>query len=478
MDIETETRAGETETRASAAPPAASGGWPRWQRVAFRFALVYYLLCAFPAPLSALVGTIADVSEVLGADVKGAPWSWLQTALGLPEEGWKLVTSWMDRHGLAPYDVIHQPTGSSDTGHDFARMLAILALSCAATAVWSLWPRAGRSYPRLGRCLHLVVRFDLAFTLFGYGFEKFYGGQFGELTLTRLTQEIGDTWPMTMVGTFLQASKPYELFGGTGEVLSGLLLFHPRTALLGAGLATAVMTQVCALNWLCGVPVKVFSAHLLLYAVLLLLPFRHRLWALLANTNAPPVDLRVTTTPRARRVLTALGFAWVLAALVTTHVQGMTPSPWVKMTEKSPLYGLWVVESMQLDGVDVPVGDATRWRDFAVDAGNMAWAREATGTRYWFEFRWDEAAGTAQVKQRGDSAEAVTWTSECGSTTTKVDPPLLLRNEERGKKVDGQRRTLVLKGEWRGRQLELRTVEKIFRLKTGFRLRQELPDFW
>jgi hypothetical protein len=36
----------------------------------------------------------------------------------------------------------------------------------------------------------------------------------------------------------------------------------------------------------------------------------------------------------------------------------------------------------------------------------------------------------------------------------------------------------VLKGEWRGRQLELRTVEKIFRLQTGFRLRQELPDFW
>ena len=26
--------------------------------------------------------------------------------------------------------------------------------------------------------------------------------------------------------------------------------------------------------------------------------------------------------------------------------------------------------------------------------------------------------------------------------------------------------------------LELHTVEKVFRLQTGFRLRQELPDFW
>lgn len=58
------------------------------------------------------------------------------------------------------------------------------------------------------------------------------------------------------------------------------------------------------------------------------------------------------------------------------------------------------------------------------------------------------------------------------------DPPLLLRNEQRGKKVDGERCTLVLTGKWQGKQLELHTVQKIFRLQTGFRLRQELPDFW
>ena len=71
----------------------------------------------------------------------------------------------------------------------------------------------------LGRWLHLVVRFNLAFTLLSYGTAKLYGGQFGELSLNRLTQEIGDTWPMTMVGTFMQGSKPYELFGGLGEAV-------------------------------------------------------------------------------------------------------------------------------------------------------------------------------------------------------------------------------------------------------------------
>lgn len=48
----------------------------------------------------------------------------------------------------------------------------------------------------------------------------------------------------------------------------------------------------------------------------------------------------------------------------------------------------------------------------------------------------------------------------------------------RGKKIDGTRRSLVLNGAWQGKQLELRTVEKVFRLQTGFGLRQELPDSW
>ena len=109
--------------------------------------------------------------------------------------------------------------------------------------------------------------------MLGYGFAKFYGGQFGELSLHRLTQEIGDTWPMTMVGTFMQASKPYELFGGACEVLGGLLLFHRRTALLGACVSIGTLANICALNWLYGVPVKQYSAHLLLYGIGLLAPF-------------------------------------------------------------------------------------------------------------------------------------------------------------------------------------------------------------
>jgi hypothetical protein len=459
-------------------PPAEPKPWPRWQLYAFRYVLLYFVLYSFPGPIGALLRTIDDGFELAGATKKsplrecvGAPLAWI-------DQGWDRLTTTMADLGVAPYEVIHQQTGSGDTGAAYAQLLFIAVVSLAGALIWSSFGRA-RGYPRLGRWLHLVVRVELAFTLFGYGFAKFYGGQFGVMSLSRLTQEIGDTWPMTMVGTFMQGSKPYELFGGACEVLGGLLLFHRRTALLGAFVAIGTMTNVCALNWLYGVPVKQYSTHLLLYGVGLLAPFAPQLSAVFVrNLPSQPVDLRVVTGVRASRWLLGLGVAWVATYVVVTHLGSMLPQPWRKNRERSALYGLWTVESMALDGKEVPTSDATRWRDFAVDLGSMAWTRELTGKRRLFEFKWDEAAGTAQVKERNAAGDAATWTCERGTKLVKGDPPILLRNEERGKPVDVERRSLVLKGRLDGHDLELHTVEKVFRLNTGFRLRQELPDFW
>jgi hypothetical protein len=429
--------------------------------------------------MGALLQTVTSGLDLVGLDTEKAPWSWIGAPLAWVDTAWQWLTDRMAALGFAPYEVIHQPTGSGDTGHDCARLLIIILVSLIGALIWS-WIATARGYPRLGRWLHLVVRFDLAFTLFGYGFAKFYHDQFGEMTLNRLTQEIGDTWPMTMVGTFMQGSRPYLLFGGACEVLGGLLLFHRRTALLGACVAIGTMTNVCALNWLYGVPVKLYSAHLLFYGVGLLAPFLPQLSAVfIHNRPSQPVDLRVVTGERAGRALLGLGFAWVAAFVVTTHMQGIKPKPWLAGLERSTLYGLWTIESMSLDGKEVAISDATRWRDFAIDRGPVAWTRELTGKRHDFDFKWDEAAGTATVRERDAGArDATTWTCERGTKVVKGDPPLLLHNEDRGKQVDVKRRSLVLKGKWDGHDLELHAVEKVFRLQTGFRLRQELPDFW
>ena len=485
----------------ASAPAAASDRWPLWHRFAFRYLLLHYLLYALPRPFDALLGTLSGLCRWVATEFQ-QPWlneapfrwagKWAMELSKVEAKVWQPLTTWMDQHGLTPYEVIHQRTGSGDTGHDVARLLAIVAAALAGALLWMLLQRGDRGHPRLGRWLHLMVRFDLAFWMFSYGFAKFYGGQFGDLSLMRLTQEIGDTTPMGMVGTFMQASKPYELFSGAGEVLGGLLLFHRATAALGACVTIAVMTNVCALNWLCGVPVKLFSAHLLLYAVFLLAPFCGRLRALfLTNQPSAPVDLRVVRVRWAGWLLQLVGWSWVLGSLWLTHVQGRGERPWMKGREKPSLYGVWLVDKMLLDGQEVAATDVHRWRFLAIDRGTMVWARDVSGQRQFFDCTWDPATGNAQVKPRvmapatgtasasaPASRPAETWTCTTGTKVVPVDVPLLIRNEDRGRKVDGTRRTLVVKGRLGGQDLELHTVEKVFRLQTGFRLRQELPDGW
>ncbi len=477
------------EPSASLTAPMPAAPWPFWQRFAFRFLLVYYVLYAFPRPLSNLLGSVAGAIQSIGAElgaeagkwIRQAPLSWpgqWESELYQVERARRGVTTWLDERGLAPYEVIHQPTGSGDTGHDIVLCLVHLAAAALLAILWSVVRRRPCGYPGLGRWLHLVVRFDLAFWMLSYGSSKLYGSQFGELSLTRLTQEIGDTWPMSMVGTFMQAFPPYEVLGGIGEVLGGLLLFHRRTALLGALLTLVVMGNVCALNWLCGVPVKLFSLHLWLYALFLLAPWRHALVALLLkNRGSQPVHLRVPVWRWLRWPVVLGGWTWVLSALVLLHLEKVGPKPWLQGQEKSELYGVWLVERMVLDGVEVPVSDASRWRFFAIDRGTRAWTRDAAGKQLEFEFTWDPATSVAKVKKSSLLAFASPWTIVQGTKTVPVDRPLV-RNRDRGKKVDGERRSLVLTGSWGGKQLELHTVEKRFRLQAGFRLRQELPDFW
>jgi hypothetical protein len=277
-------------TRVTAAVPEVpldgARPWPRWQRVVFRYLLCHCLLYSLPRPFSVLIADLADGVRFLQ---KRLDWSWLHSepmgwprtatdALmeketppdqppdpGIVEEWWYSLTTWMSENGLTPAQVHVQHTGSGDTAHDWTRLMVIVVVSTLLTLVWSSVSRA-RGYPRLGRWLHLFARWDLALWMLFYGLIKFYGGQFGAPSLWQLGTEVADKSPMGMVWTFMGCSRPYEWFSGIGEVAGGLLLFHHRTALLGCLVTIAVMTNVCALNWLYDVPVKLFSLHLLLYA--------------------------------------------------------------------------------------------------------------------------------------------------------------------------------------------------------------------
>ncbi len=466
--------------------------WPRWQQIGFRYLLCHALLYAFPMPVAAWFHTLAQglsclanrlelpllregvftwprtVASALGGDPQGG-------ASGMIEQAWQAITTWLHGSGLTPIAVVHQPTGSGDTGHEWVKLGCIVVLAAAITLAWSLLAKASRGYPRLGRWLHLYARWYLAFVLLSYGLHKVYGGQFGELDPMRLTQEVGDKSGMGMVWLFMAASRPYELFGAFGEVAAGLLLLHRRTALLGCLVAIVVMANVCALNWLYDVPVKLFSTHLLAFAVFLLAPYAGRLWALLV-TNRPsaPVDLAVVHRAWLAWLLAIFGWSWAVAHLVETHVTSTREVAAREARQPRPaLSGVWDVERMVWDGVESPAGDAASWRQFGIDRG-FAFARGAGGQPTWFRYAEDLAAGTVSLTPAA-GGEPATLRCERGRKIVKeqtVDPPTMERYMER---VDVERATLVLRGTLGNRQLELHLVQRSHPLQRGFRFVQELP---
>lgn len=475
--------------------------WPWWQRVLFRYALLHAVLYMAPMPLSAfvqmLIGLATRVDGWLAPDAAAtaaaAEPSWLaSTAVWLREhpaswfaeveQWWQGATTWVAaqswQQDVLGFEVLHQPTGSGDTGHHFVRLLLIVAASLLLTGVWSVLDRRRIGYRRLGRWLHLGARFYLGYWMLVYGGIKFYAGQFPEPGIARLTNEIGDTSPMGMVWTFLGASKPYEVFGGVCEALGGILLFHRRTALLGCFVTIATMTNVCALNWMYDVPVKLFSTHLWLFAVALLAPWAKRLWALfVSNRPSEPVDLRVVHSAWLGWPLAVLGWFWVGGTLVTMHfgnVEAMERR--ADNAAKPALYGRWDVERMLLDGEEVAAADASRWRFLAIDRGGRAFYRTAAGAQRSFSYAEDLAKGEITLTTASDAEpDARTLRVEQGTKTLAAPHPAPRTRQDFGERVDAERRTLSLKGEWQGQLLELELVEHVFLLHRGFHWVQEMP---
>src|SRR6185369_14616299 len=100
----------DAATSAIDAPSSAPRAWPAWQRFVFRYALLHYALYAFPGPLGSLLRTIIDGLGLAGADPSKAPSVWFAVPLNLIDLGWNWLTTRMAALGVAPYEVIHQPT--------------------------------------------------------------------------------------------------------------------------------------------------------------------------------------------------------------------------------------------------------------------------------------------------------------------------------------------------------------------------------
>lgn len=340
-----------------------SARWGSASRVAFRFCFVYFgLFCLLTQiVVSFFPGTSATSSSPDSIPDPGTLWPFRQ------------IVSWAALHVLGREAPLSYG-GNSASGDDmfgWATHFCLLVFAMLAAVVWGLIDRRRSNYASLHKWFRVFIRFSLAGQMLQYGFDKVFPAQM-PFYITRLVEPFGDFSPMVVLWSFMSASQPYEIFAGCAEVLGGILLILPRTTTLGALICMADMTQVFILNMTYDVPVKLFSFHLLLLSLFLFAPEARRMAAFLSGDRilGPSTQPQLFTKRRASRIALAAQIAfgvWLLGlnahlgwTMWRAHGSGRT---------LPPLYGIWNVDEVLIDGQVRPplLTDTGRWRRVIVD---------------------------------------------------------------------------------------------------------------
>jgi hypothetical protein len=338
---------GSDEILHRATDPTVPSTWSLPALVAFRFAFVYLILYCLrrtiePFPYGEWVlDTTVDVARL--------PVVWFaDIVLGI--------------------EITIFPAGSGDTTYNYVHVLVLALVAATAAAVWTAI--AGRRHPRLLRDrLYVFLRFVLAATMLRYGFIKLFPAQFSMLQPPRLALPVGEMSPMGLLWTLMSYSPAYGFFTGAIEVTGGMLLFWRRTTTLGALVVAATMANVLALNLCYDVPVKLFSFHLLLVAIVLILPDARRLADVLVfHRPTAPAAMRAPFRSRwAERARLPVKLLVIAAALGTASYRAHESWNRRSGTPRTGV-GYYNVETFVRGGVPQPrnLDDASQWRSFAI----------------------------------------------------------------------------------------------------------------
>ena len=165
---------------------------------------------------------------------------------------------------------------------------------------------------------------------------------------------VGDLSLTDLLWVFVGASMPYQMFTGWAEMLAGVLLIVPRTATLGALIAFADLVQVFIVNMTYDFGLKQISFHLIVIALFLL------------AARFPQAGQRAGARSCCRGVQSAgtvqhdtcnrlalgaqIAFGLSLIVMFTNLSLRFYVADGGVGAPKSPLYGIWDVERLAIDG--------------------------------------------------------------------------------------------------------------------------------
>ncbi len=348
---------------------AIQSSWTTVGKIAFRFAVVYFILYVLPFPIGYIPGVNALVMPYY--------------------ELWHALVPWFAERFLH-LQINVFPNGSGDTTYNYVHVLLIGIISILVCIVWSILDRRRKTYDQLSYWTLITMRYYLALTMIGYGFAKVFMMQF-QLHEVRLTQTYGDSSPMGLLWTFMGYSPAYNMFTGMGEVIGGVLLLFRRTTTTGSLLLITILSNVVILNFTYDVPVKLFSSHLLAMALIIALCDGKRILNFILNRPAEPI-MRKTYLSDGLIGKTRV-FGNVLLVLLLLCSQAYSYFQYRKefLPEPKPLlHGKYDVKNFSCNGsTSFQPEDSVVWNSFRIDYAGYARAVALNGHGIDFKFELD-----------------------------------------------------------------------------------------
>jgi len=331
--------------------------WSLAKRVGFRFCLLFFGLYCLSTQI---FGGLFSIPNVDIPDTATLP-------------PLRPLIFWTAVHVFGyKQELVYNGSGSGDKVFDWVMAFCYLVLAALGTLIWSVLDRRRRSYVGTYKWFRLFLRFALGSQMLIYGFVKIFPMQMPYPSLTRLVEPYGNFSPMGSLWYFIGASPAYEMLCGCAEVLGGLLVLVPRTAMLGALVCAGVTSQIFILNMTYDVPVKQLSMVLLFMSLFLAAPEFSRLRDFFFRNRAvgPSMQTELFRTVRANRIALAVQLVFIVW-LIGTDVYGARED-WHKYgggAPKSALYGIWKVDRFSIDGQERSplLNDYGRWRRVIFD---------------------------------------------------------------------------------------------------------------
>ncbi|GLU42407.1 hypothetical protein Musp01_00310 [Muricauda sp. NBRC 101325] len=212
--------------------------------------------------------------------------------------------------------LVLNPTGSGDRVVDYLFFGVNLLLAIILTTGSFLFRIEEKKEQKVFSYLIVALRYYLAFNMFIYGLLKIFYLQFVQLSMFSLEQTFGNSSPMGLLWRFMGYSEPYTIFAGALELLGGLLLIWRRTKILGGIMCFGVMLNVFVLNLAYDVPVKLFSFHLTIISLVVLLPDYSNLAKLFIKNRPTVPNLLEPYFKVKKKEITRLSLKYVLVGIV------------------------------------------------------------------------------------------------------------------------------------------------------------------